>query len=106
MNLPITNLFTFFNESLNLSQFSVYSLWLYCRFISASGELGSGSTAYTCGNSSNGDELDDYENVCNLTDNRNDVVTTTYRNLTTHDLSFNSRLNQGRRIDYVLQVTN
>ncbi|XP_018645152.1 SEC23-interacting protein (p125),putative [Schistosoma mansoni] len=61
------------------------------------------STAYTCGSSSNEDGLEDYENVCNITDNRNDVVTTTYRNLTTQDLSFNSRLNQGRRMDYVLQ---
>ncbi|CAH8571809.1 S23-interacting protein [Schistosoma haematobium] len=92
-----------FYNSVQSTWRSLHEFALAHKFISASGELGSGSTAYTCGNSSNGDELDDYENVCNLTDNRNDVVTTTYRNLTTHDLSFNSRLNQGRRIDYVLQ---
>ncbi|CAH8510344.1 unnamed protein product [Schistosoma turkestanicum] len=55
---------------------------------------------------SNEEELDmpsEENDYHQLTDNRNDVVTTTYRDLITHDLSFNSQLNQGRRIDYVLQ---
>lgn len=92
-----------FYNSVQSTWRSLHEFALAHKFISAPDELGSVSTAYTCGSSSNEDGLEDYENVCNITDNRNDVVTTTYRNLTTQDLSFNSRLNQGRRMDYVLQ---
>ncbi|TNN21087.1 SEC23-interacting protein isoform 2 [Schistosoma japonicum] len=81
---------------------SLHDFALAHKFISTSDEPVPASAAYGSGNSY-GDELESYQNANNFTDNRNDVVTTTYRNIITQDLSFNSQLNQGRRIDYVLQ---
>ncbi|KAK4470747.1 hypothetical protein MN116_005644 [Schistosoma mekongi] len=81
---------------------SLHDFALAHKFISTSDEPVPASAAYGSDNSY-GDELESYQNAHNFTDNRNDVVTTTYRNVITQDLSFNSQLNQGRRIDYVLQ---
>ncbi|CAH8543119.1 unnamed protein product [Heterobilharzia americana] len=97
---------------------SLHEFALAHKFIGTSGEsLPTGSSVATGGgvggpipttavftahSGGDDDESEHFIDVHNLTDDR-DESTTTYHNLIDQDITFNSQLNQGRRMDYVLQ---